>query len=106
MDMTDVSDYIWSSWSSWSECSVTCGSGFRVRTRNCVVKENPYNVTSWEECASYGGVTLEMESTCVKKHCLDDQTEQVHHVCAQMCAITTVISKTLLECRAPLHVKM
>ena len=22
-------------WSGWSNCSVTCGSGFKYRTRNC-----------------------------------------------------------------------
>ena len=37
-DCPEENDCAWSSWSSWSECSVSCGSGEKTRTRT-ILKE-------------------------------------------------------------------
>ena len=47
----------WSDWSEWSRCSVTCGDGHELRTRQC---DNPEPL--------YGGA-LCTEDTQEKKSC-------------------------------------
>lgn len=37
----------WTRWSNWSTCSLTCGYGFRKRTRSCT---NPRPKGSGKKC--------------------------------------------------------
>ena len=40
--VVDVVDGRWTRWSSWTECSVTCGTGEKTRTRTCTNPEPAY----------------------------------------------------------------
>jgi len=59
-----------SDWSSWGECSVTCGSGQRGRTRTVTPPENggeycePASLSELEGCK---------ERSCVKQVCVDGE---------------------------------
>ncbi|CAL4112653.1 unnamed protein product, partial [Meganyctiphanes norvegica] len=55
----------WSSWSSWSECSTTCGSGLRQRTRLC---DSPRPEAGGDKCS---GDDLEV-TPCESPPCLID----------------------------------
>ena len=41
----------YSEWSDWGECSVSCGSGFAQRTREC---DNPVKVGNGNLCTVLG----------------------------------------------------
>nr|XP_006824190.1 PREDICTED: uncharacterized protein LOC100375643 [Saccoglossus kowalevskii] len=58
-------DGSWSDWSAWSECSVSCESGVRYRSRSCDDPE-PY----------FGGAT-----------CMGDEVEEI--VCDELCPWVT-----------------
>ena len=53
----------WTTWSDWGTCSVTCGSGIRVRKRECT---NPEPQHGGDECP---GVDVEFEDCEAGKLC-------------------------------------
>lgn len=55
----------WLEWTDWSNCSESCGSGIRVRTRLCSNTE--IDGTS-NPCESLGGSSFEIEA-CQSSHC-------------------------------------
>ena len=67
-----VHSYVWGPWSPWSPCSVTCGTGVRVRVRVCTDLAVPYVSVPPEMC---GDVPIgnEMEDACFNQHCLDGE---------------------------------
>ena len=52
----------WAGWSSWGSCSVTCGTGSKVRTRTCTNPAPQYNGAN---CAGSGSDT----SSCSLPNC-------------------------------------
>jgi hypothetical protein len=55
----------WLEWSVWSNCSESCGSGVRVRTRLC---SSTAIDGSSDPCSSLGGTSFEIES-CQSQEC-------------------------------------
>lgn len=59
----------WTDWSNWGDCSVTCGSGERARSRSCT---DPRPANSGNDCS---GQDQETESctagNCPGRHCVD-----------------------------------
>ena len=43
-----LADGHWGSWETWQDCSKTCGTGSRLRTRHC---NDPPALNGGEECA-------------------------------------------------------
>lgn len=37
---TSAVDSTWGNWADWGDCSVTCGSGSKERTRSCLAPQN------------------------------------------------------------------
>ena len=63
--LTDV--LAWGSWGFWSSCSVTCGGGFRIRTRSC-----NNGTPGFGECQPASGTTEQMQcntQTCGGSKC-------------------------------------
>lgn len=52
----------WSKWASWSTCSVSCGHGTRVRTRNCT---NPVPINGGAYCKGTNSESI----SCFPKGC-------------------------------------
>ena len=53
----------WTSWGDWGTCSVTCGSGFVVRSRDCT---NPKPQHGGDDCP---GVAKEFKDCEVETPC-------------------------------------
>ena len=68
----------WGSWETWQDCSKTCGSGFRLRTRQC----NDQSTLNEEE--EVEGTSIERE-TCNDFPCTTTsaagRTEQISNYC-------------------------
>ena len=41
----------WSMWGTWSECTVSCGGGYKVKTRSCVQEPCVGNNVTSVQCA-------------------------------------------------------
>ena len=67
-----VHSYVWGPWSPWSPCSVTCGTGVRVRVRVCTDLAVPYVSVPPEMCGEVP-IGNEMEDACFNQHCLDGE---------------------------------
>jgi hypothetical protein len=52
----------WSAWSTWSTCSVSCGDGFKTRSRSCT---NPEPGINGKHCV---GDNMQVV-TCNKEDC-------------------------------------
>ncbi|KAI0220953.1 Thrombospondin-1, partial [Lamellibrachia satsuma] len=52
----------WSDWSAWGACSVTCGGGYKTRTRSC---SNPSPSGGGRQCVGDG---TEIQS-CIGQFC-------------------------------------
>lgn len=61
-----VVDGAWTEWQDSSECSVSCGNGFRQRSRVC---ENPYPVNGGKECI---GEATEYTECLTNVICIND----------------------------------
>ena len=59
---------IWDQWSNWGECSVTCGQGFRERTRTCQGNQHQNGLRY-----SCQGPRKDFES-CSLPDCLEDMS--------------------------------
>ena len=66
----------WSSWGFWSNCSVSCGSGKKSRTRdrNC---DTPKPSNGGNDC--YGDDIEEETEICNTTACPGKQSLKVHH---------------------------
>ena len=53
-----------SKWGSWGECSVSCNTGTRTRTRKCT---NPVPAHGGQDCSGLGD--SEERGSCLLKHC-------------------------------------
>ena len=53
-------DGSWSTWSNWDVCSVTCGNGNQLRTRDC---NNPAPANEGSPCAGQSTESLPCIST-------------------------------------------
>lgn len=86
MVITVVDEWGAGSWSSWSDCSTSCGSGRRVRTRWCRDQcsdrevETQFQPCSKAECPSPGELTLFVQQ-------LGDCDKQIYiqHRCTDLC---------------------
>ena len=57
----------WSSWSSWSTCSVSCGKGFKRRSRVC---DNPLPLNGERPCPGQSTQKKSCEFNCPGKFSL------------------------------------
>uniref|UniRef100_A0AAR2LHG3 SCO-spondin n=1 Tax=Pygocentrus nattereri TaxID=42514 RepID=A0AAR2LHG3_PYGNA len=71
---TDQPCPVYGSWGSWSECSVSCGSGQRTRSRPCT------HTAGGPPCAE-----TEEKQTCTQPPCPECPVGQVFSVCAGSC---------------------
>ncbi|UMM42765.1 hypothetical protein L5515_018465 [Caenorhabditis briggsae] len=72
-----------SKWSEWGPCSVTCGSGRRVRTRDCQEENCPEQNIQHEECSLNSCLDLFIWSdwSSCSKSCGHDATQTRQKLC-------------------------
>ena len=47
---TSNRQYEWSEWAAWGQCSNTCGTGSKVRRRDCMSKVSPIRKVPYSHC--------------------------------------------------------
>ncbi|RMZ99351.1 SCO-spondin [Brachionus plicatilis] len=85
----------YSSWSQWSECSLTCGSGIRRRTRSC---DSPPPDCNGNQCEGSDNEVESCNTEPCEPYCEDGK---VYNNCSNKCDLTCSTLSCSLVCHEP-----
>ena len=75
-------DSFWSSWTRWSQCSATCSTGTRTRSRYCRKKVNPFHLGN---CSGVTGPVQVESNICEIQPCAAWSSWSSWDTCSQSC---------------------